>query len=116
MFLDAPDQRPSDTGASGAHAENRTKTPKDLKREQGLPPNMLEKGLIYFFFRGRVGIENAKGLEDVARAYIVLRPLPLEAKIGDGPIEDHGHNRLLALPKKVLPRKHRDRFMYASLA
>lgn len=43
--------------------------------------------------------------------YIVLRPLPLGAKIGDGPLEDSGSARLLALPKKVLPKSKKDRFL-----
>ncbi len=76
-----------------------------------MPSTILEKGIIYFFFRGRVGIEEPQGVQDVARSYIVLRPLPLGAKLGEGPLEDLGNNRLLALPKKVLPVSHRDRFM-----
>ena len=85
--------------------------PKELQREEHVSTNIHEKGLIYFFFRGRVGIEEPQGVQDLARSYIVLRPLPLDSKIGDGPIEDHGKNRLLALPKKVLPKSPRDRFM-----
>ncbi|KAI9676859.1 MAG: hypothetical protein M1817_006698 [Caeruleum heppii] len=83
----------------------------DKSRAEALPSTILEKGLIYFFFRGRVGLEEPQGVQDIARSYIVLRPLPLGAKLGDGPLEDGGKNRLLALPKKVLPKSGRDRFM-----
>lgn len=83
----------------------------DSKREAAIPSSILEKGIIYFFFRGRVGIEDPQGLEDVARSYIVLRPLPLGAKIGEGPLEDTGNARLLALPKKMLPKSKQDRFL-----
>ena len=83
----------------------------DPKREESVSSNVLEKGIIYFFFRGRVGIEEPQGVQDIARSYIVLRPLPIGAKLGDGPLEDAGNNRLLALPKKVLPKSNRDRFM-----
>ena len=81
------------------------------QREQTTPSSILEKGIIYFFFRGRVGIDEPSDIGDLARSYMVLRPLPHGAKLGDGPIGDAGTNRLLALPKKVLPVSPRDRFM-----
>ena len=81
------------------------------EREKSTPSSILEKGIIYFFFRGRVGIDEPTEVDDVARSYIVLRPLPHGAKLGDGPIGDEGKNRVLALPKKVLPVGPQDRFM-----
>ncbi|KAL8851104.1 MAG: hypothetical protein Q9221_004000 [Calogaya cf. arnoldii] len=81
------------------------------KREESTPSSILEKGVIYFFFRGRVGINEPSHVNDIARSYIILRPLPHGAKLGDGPIGDAGHNRMLALPKKVLPVSPKDRFM-----
>jgi hypothetical protein len=81
------------------------------QREKSTPSSILEKGLIYFFFRGRVGIDSPSDVDEIARSYIVLRPLPHGAKLGDGPLADSANNRLLALPKKVLPQSHRDRFM-----
>lgn len=81
------------------------------KRGDAMPSNILEKGIIYFFTRGRVGMEDPKSVQDIARSYIVLRPLPQDAKLTDGPIDDLKNNRLLALPKKVLPKSHRDVFM-----
>jgi hypothetical protein len=83
----------------------------DADRAAGMPSSILEKGIIYFFFRGRVGIEDPQGIEDVARSYIVLRPLPIGAKLGEGPLEDSGKARLLALPKKMLPKSKQDRFL-----
>jgi hypothetical protein len=83
---------------------------KDEEREAEIPSNILEKGIIYFFFRPRVGVEDPHSISDVARGFIVLRPLPLGAKLGEGTLEDLGNARLLALPKKVLPKSHRDRF------
>jgi len=47
----------------------------------------------------------------VARSYIILRPIPLGAKLGDGPLEDLGTSRLLALPKKMMPKTKQDRFL-----
>ena len=84
---------------------------KSSQREKSTPSSILEKGVIYFFFRGRVGVDSPSDVNDLARSYIVLRPLPHGAKLGDGPIGDAGNNRLLALPKKVLPKSPRDRFM-----
>ena len=81
------------------------------ERESALPSSILEKGIIYFFFRGRVGVENPSGVDEIARSYIVLRPLPQGAALGHGPIGDSDSTRLLALPKKVLPVSPKDRFM-----
>jgi len=91
--------------------QNNTSVIEDEKREAAIPSSILEKGIIYFFFRPRVNISEPQGIEDVARSFIVLRPLPLGAKLGDGPLEDSGNARLLALPKKMLPKSHQDRFL-----
>ena len=56
--------------------ENNNSVIEDEEREAKIPSSILEKGIIYFFFRGRVGVEDPQGIEDVARSYIVLRPLP----------------------------------------
>lgn len=82
-------------------------------RGEAMPSSILEKGVIYFFIRPRVGMDQSEtsGVQDVARSYIVLRPLPANAKLTDGPIDDLKNGRLLALPKKVLPRSHQDKFM-----
>jgi hypothetical protein len=80
-------------------------------REEETPASILEKGIIYFFFRGRVGIDEPSSVDEIARSFMVLRPLPHGAKLGEGEIGDAGNCRLLALPKKVLPRSGKDRFM-----
>ena len=100
-----------DKPKSEGGATNGSAIVEDTEREQAMPSNILEKGIIYFFFRARVNVDEPHGVEDIARSYMVLRPLPLGAKLGEGPLEDKGNNRLLALPKKVLPVDHRDRFM-----
>jgi hypothetical protein len=76
-----------------------------------LPSTILEKGIIYFFFRSRVNVEDPQDVNDVARSFMVLRPIPLDAKLSDGPIGDEHNCRLLALPKKVLPKSGKDRFV-----
>lgn len=91
--------------------KDNTSVVEDSARSDAIPSSILEKGIIYFFFRGRVGVEDPQGLEDIARSYIVLRPLSLGAKLGDGPLEDTGNARLLALPKKMLPKSKQDRFL-----
>lgn len=80
-------------------------------REEETPSSILEKGIIYFFFRGRVGIDHPSDPNEIARSYFVMRPLPHGAKLTDGPIGDDGNSRLLALPKKILPKSPKDRFM-----
>lgn len=81
------------------------------EREKTTPSSILEKGIIYFFFRGRVGIDEPSDVNEIARSYIVLRPIPHGAKLGEGPMGDNGKVRVLALPKKVLPAGPKDRFM-----
>ena len=83
----------------------------DKEREKAIPSNVLEKGVIYFFSRGRVGVDDPDSVQDLARSYFVLRPLPDGAKLTDGAIQDVGNNRLIALPKKVWPKSGKDRFM-----
>jgi len=72
---------------------------------------VLEKGVIYFFTRGRVGVDEIESVQDLQRSFFVLRPLPEGGKLGDGAIDDAKNNRLIALPKKVWPKSPRDRFM-----
>ncbi|KAK7946256.1 uncharacterized protein PG986_010577 [Apiospora aurea] len=80
-------------------------------REGEVPASILEKGIIYFFFRGRVGIDEPSGVGDIARTYLVLRPIAHEGKLGDGPIGDAGNSRLVAIPKKKLPLSGRDKWV-----
>lgn len=79
--------------------------------EKDMPSSILEKGIIYFFTRGRVNIDEPSGVKDIARSYIMLRPFQKDAGLGEGPIGDAANARLLALPKKVLPTSGKDRFM-----
>ncbi|KAK5057490.1 hypothetical protein LTR84_011490 [Exophiala bonariae] len=80
-------------------------------RGDDVPSSILEKGIIYFFFRARVNVDDPQDVKDIARTYMIMRPMPLDAKLGDGPIGDEGNCRLLALPKKVLPISGKDKFM-----
>ena len=62
----------------------------NLKREATVPSSILEKGVIYFFFRGCVNMDEPQGVEGIARSYIILRPLPNGAKPGEEPLEGAG--------------------------
>ncbi|KAL8918469.1 MAG: hypothetical protein Q9172_005410 [Xanthocarpia lactea] len=83
----------------------------DAVEESAKREDILEKGIIHIFFRGRVSIDEPSDVNDIARSYIILRPLPHGAKLSDESIGDAGNNRLLALPKKVLPISPKDRFI-----
>ena len=102
---------PDETPAVSKMSNGDSAVESSSKREESTPSSILEKGIIYFFERGRVGIDEPSSPNEIARSYIVLRPMPHGSKLGDGPIGDDGNNRLLALPKKVLPKSPRDRFM-----
>ncbi|KAM0556071.1 hypothetical protein ACHAPJ_006059 [Fusarium lateritium] len=79
--------------------------------EPDVPSSVLEKGIIYFFIRGRVNLEDPESVDDIARSFIMLRPIAKDARLGDGPIPDAGNTRLLALPKKKLPESGKERYM-----
>lgn len=69
----------------------------------------LERGLIYFFYRSHVDVLGARGINDVARSFIVLRPTPGEpASIQSDTSTELGTKfRLLVVPKKVFPTSGR---------
>lgn len=81
------------------------------EEEPKLPNNILERGIVYFFIRGRVGIDKPSSVNEISRTHILLRPIANDAKLGKRPVADAGNTRLLALPRKVLPRSGKDRFM-----
>jgi len=97
-----------DDSPQAAH-KNAIKVDKD--REESLPSSVLEKGIIYFFTRGRVGVDNVESAQDLQRSHFVLRPIPDGSKIGDGSMIGLKNNRLMALPKKVWPKSGKDKFM-----
>jgi hypothetical protein len=119
--LDGGKKTEADTTGQNGHSELKdTPTKKtgtdgaietSAERKKKAPSNIIEKGLIYFLTRGRVGIEEPDSVQDLQRTYFILRPIPTGAKIGDGAIEDSKTNRLFAIPKKVLPKSGKDRFM-----
>ncbi|KAI0455911.1 hypothetical protein F5B21DRAFT_177445 [Xylaria acuta] len=92
--------------------DQKTGTAEELGAREGkVPSSILEKGIIYFFFRGRVGIDEPSDVNEIKRSYMILRPLDKDAKLGEGTIEDAGNTRLIAVPKKVFPRSGRDRWI-----
>lgn len=86
---------------------------KSEEREEKVPSNILEKGIIYFFYRPRVNIEDPQGMEDVSRSFFVLRPTPLGAELdsGQGLVDKDAQCRLMILPKKKFPTSGRERDM-----
>ncbi|KAK1142687.1 hypothetical protein N8T08_007492 [Aspergillus melleus] len=102
-----PDQKP----APEHEVENGVK--KSPKREDVVTSNILEKGIIYFFYRPRVNISEPQSINDVARSFIVMRPTPLGATLGEdqGTVEAGSKCRLMALPKKKFPTSGNEREM-----
>lgn len=86
---------------------------KSEEREHIVSSNILEKGIIYFFFRPRVSIDEPQGFEDVSRSFVVLRPTPLGAELdqGQGPVDKDARCRLVMLPKKKFPTSAKERDM-----
>ncbi|KAL6875089.1 hypothetical protein J3F83DRAFT_729836 [Trichoderma novae-zelandiae] len=94
-------------------SENGTtgKAKADKDKGKDVPASILEKGIIYFFIRGRVDVDKPEKVDDIARSYIILRPIAHEAKLSKPPLADAGNSRILILPKKSLPSSGRDRFL-----
>lgn len=107
---EASEKKEKDEHENG-EAEAKTESAVQPNEEPDVPSSILEKGIIYFFIRGRVGIDEPTEVNDIARTHMILRPIEKDAKLGEGPIGDAGNTRLLALPKKVLPLSGKDRFM-----
>lgn len=101
-------QEPEDSKADVKSEDGAASTPKS---DTDTPSSILEKGVIYFFMRGRVDVDKPEEVGDIARTFIILRPIPHDAKLSEGPLSDAGNSRILILPKKVLPTSGRDRFM-----
>ncbi|KAK5628845.1 hypothetical protein RRF57_004560 [Xylaria bambusicola] len=99
----------------GERTSNDEDDSQDQKQDQAtgnaVPFSILEKGIIYFFFRGRVGIDKPSDVKEIQRSFMVLRPLKKDAKLGEGTIQDASNIRLIAVPKKVFPRSGRDRWI-----
>lgn len=98
--------------------ETEEESPKSEKEESPKPEKeerkstLVESGIIYIFTRARVGVEDEpKGVQDTQRTHFVLRPIEQGTSIKDAVENDEGNCRLFALPKKVFPRTHNDRFM-----
>ncbi|KAF7876790.1 hypothetical protein EAF04_001873 [Stromatinia cepivora] len=100
------DKQSNDSG------ESKQSTITNDSSERSIPSSILEKGIIYFFYRHRVSFEGSpRGIEDIARSYFVLRPLPLDAKIPKGPLKDDSNACLLSLSKKIWPKSEQDKFL-----
>lgn len=103
-----PTEEPADSGLkkeSGVHESE--------QREDVVPSSILEKGIIYFFFRPRVNVDDPHGMGDVSRSFFVLRPTPLGAELDNnqGPMDKDARCRLLMLPKKKFPTSAKERDM-----
>ncbi|KAL7951740.1 hypothetical protein V8C42DRAFT_305066 [Trichoderma barbatum] len=105
---EAEKQEPED---SKAQVKSENGTTATAKTDTGVPSSILEKGIIYFFMRGRVDVDKPEEVGDIARTFIILRPIPHNAKLSEGSLKDAGNTRILVLPKKVLPASGRERFM-----
>ncbi|KHO01371.1 uncharacterized protein MAM_00372 [Metarhizium album ARSEF 1941] len=91
--------------------ETRAKpTDEATQTRKSTPSRVLEKGVLYYFVRARVGVESPRSIDDIARGYLILRPLPEGVQLR-GALPASATCRLIALPKKRLPAGPRERFM-----
>lgn len=104
-----PEHKPHEKEPETANGAS-TGLKESKERENIVPSNILEKGIIYFFFRPRVNVEEPHSINEVARSFCVLRPTPLGATLDKGRVEAQ-NCRLLMLPKKKFPTSGRERDM-----
>ncbi|KAL2761073.1 hypothetical protein ACRALDRAFT_2039571 [Sodiomyces alcalophilus JCM 7366] len=107
----AKDERSEGKQEDTKAQQSDTATAEKPHEDPNVPSSILEKGIIYVFYRPRVNVTDPESLQDVARSYLLLRPLAPDARLGEGPIGDHGNSRLFVIPKKALPRSPGERLM-----
>ena len=56
----------------GAPESSENAVDTSTEREKSTPSSILEKGIIYFFFRARVNVDDPSNPDDVARSYMVF--------------------------------------------
>jgi len=93
-------QQPSISSSQpGTSNQNSQESTVDVTTNQPIAQNnILEKGLIYFFYRPKIGVELAKDMNDVQRFFILLQSFPDQ--------NQKSFNRLLRIGKKKLPSLH----------
>lgn len=103
------DEKPSQKKYSPAKNEKKTASKANVHSSD--VPQILETGVINYFVRGKVDVEELKSVDDIARGYLVLRPISQDTDLTKRPLPNNLTSRLLALPKKELPQSTSDRFM-----
>lgn len=105
---DEQPKTPQKKARTGSKSEDKSQS-KSGSTKSSSSSSILEKGIIYFFIRGRVNIEDPSSVDEIQRTYIVLRPAssPDDAK----PQPTSSHCRVLAVPKKVFPKTGRERWI-----
>jgi hypothetical protein len=109
--IDTEKQEDDNTKSSDKKQDSNGEDAVQPSEEPDVPSSILEKGIIYFFIRGRVNLEDPESVDDIARSFIMLRPIAKDARLGDGPVADAGNTRILALPKKTLPESGKEKYM-----
>lgn len=88
----------------------------DITQSKGqnvIEPEILEKGLIYFFYKPKVEHKEAHGLEDVQRLYLLLWPAAPPIRKDEKEMKHHvgkmgigQPERLIVIGRKKLPDVH----------
>lgn len=74
--------------------------------------SILEKGIIYFFFCGWVGIDWFFDVDEIVWSYIIFRLIVKDVKFGSGFIGDVGNSRVCVVFKKVFLKMGKDRWIF----
>lgn len=99
------DKQPNNPG------ESKQSTSTNGSSEQIIPASILEKGIISFFYRPRVGLKgDPQSIDDIGRSYFTLRPvLSSEETIPEIPMRDDSSAYLLSLTKNIWPKSGQDK-------
>jgi len=114
-----PKEEPKEESKEEKHEIEEQNT-KKLKPNELKSTEILEKGLIYFFYRPKVGIHEVKGPADVQKLYLLLWPGADSIKRDEKEMTHHlgkmGSNepeRLIIIAKKKLPESHKHERFFA---
>jgi hypothetical protein len=69
-----------DTKSMDAEEPSAGQKKKTKVQVEGFEASMIERGLVDFFFRPKIGVKDPKSLDDVQRFYMLLRPTESESK------------------------------------
>lgn len=111
----APDDQQEEEGfTSRTNSKSKAQPEKKQTPQTGTGKStaqILERGIIYFFLRGRVNTDTPSSVSEIARTYFLLRPMTPSSPPSNLPSSLANKCRVLVVPKKTFPTSGRERWI-----